>query len=274
MLSIVAMGGVVVMDVSATAATGYVAEAIDYGVNYFDVAPSYGNAEQMLGPALKPYRKDVFLACKTEARDRAGAMTALESSLKNLETDHFDLYQFHAVTKVEDAETILGPGGALEAFLQAREQGKIRFIGFSAHSVEAAMRLLDGYDFDTILFPFNFRTWNVGNFGPQVLQKAKDKKMGILGLKAMAAGPYAEGAERTPKCWYEPLKAREQARMGLRFALSHPLTAAVPPGNEELFKMALRLALEFEPLSNAEVEEIKQIAAAGKPLFEYPSAQA
>jgi predicted aldo/keto reductase-like oxidoreductase len=274
MLSMVGLGGVVVMDVSASTASNYVAEAVDYGVNYFDVAPTYGNAEEMLGPALKPYRKNAFLACKTQARDRAGAMAELDSSLKKLETDHFDLYQFHAVTEVEDAEKILGPGGALEAFLQAKRDGKIRFIGFSAHSVEAAMRLLDGFEFDTLLFPFNFRTWHAGNFGPQVLQKARYKKMGILGLKAMAQGPYAEGAERTPKCWYEPLKTEEQARMGLRFALSHPLTAAVPPGNEELFRMALKLALEFEPLSNTEVEEIKRTAAAGRPLFEYPSSQA
>ena len=162
----------------------------------FDVAPSYGNAEEMLGPALEPYRKDVFLACKTTERKKEGARKELEQSLKNLQTDHFDLYQLHAVTTLEDVDTILGKGGAMETFLEARDEGKVRFLGFSAHSVEAAMALMDRFDFDTILFPFNFATWYAGNFGPQVMEKAKEKGMGILALKAMAWRPWEEGEEK------------------------------------------------------------------------------
>jgi aryl-alcohol dehydrogenase-like predicted oxidoreductase len=97
----------------------------------------------------------------------------------------------------------------IEKFQEARKEGKIRFIGFSAHSVEAAMALLDRYDFDTILFPVHFATWHAGNFGFQVLARAHEKKMGILALKAMAKGPWPHGADKTryPKCWYEPLSA-------------------------------------------------------------------
>lgn len=272
-LSILGLGGVVLDGVTAQQASGYVSEAIDYGVNYFDVAPTYGNAEDMMGPALKPYRKDVFLACKTQERKKEGALEELERSLKKLQTDHFDLYQLHAVTKPEDAQTILAPGGALETFIKARQDGKIRFLGFSAHSVEAAMILLDGYEFDTILFPFNFRTWHAGNFGPQVLQKAKDKGMGLLALKSMAKGPWPEGMERTHnKCWYQPLSEPAEAKKALRFTLSHPITAAIPPGNEGLFQMALKLAVGLKPLSNGEVEEVKRKALdEGTPLFRYPS---
>jgi predicted aldo/keto reductase-like oxidoreductase len=272
-LSILGLGGVVLDGVTAQQASGYVSEAIDYGVNYFDVAPTYGNAEDMMGPALKPYRKDVFLACKTQERKKEGALEELERSLKKLQTDHFDLYQLHAVTKPEDAQTILAPGGALEAFVKARQDGKIRFLGFSAHSVEAAMMLLDGYEFDTILFPFNFRTWHAGNFGPQVLQKAKDQGMGLLALKSMAKGPWPEGMERTHnKCWYQPLSEPTEAKKALRFTLSHPITAAIPPGNEGLFQMALKLAVGLKPLSNSEVEEVKREALdEGTPLFRYPS---
>jgi len=272
-LSILGLGGVVVDGVTARQASDYVAEAIDFGVNYFDVAPTYGNAEEMLGPALQPYRKNVFLACKTQERKKKGALAELEQSLKNLRTDHFDLYQMHAVTKPEEARTILRPGGALEAFQQARRDGKIRFIGFSAHSVEAAMILLDGYDFDTILFPFNFRTWHAGNFGPQVLEKAKQKGMGMLALKSMANGPWPEGMERThKKCWYQPLSDPEEAKMALRFTLSHPITAALPPGDESLFQMALRLGVGLKTLSQREVLAMKEKAlAGGTPLFRYPS---
>ena len=97
-LSIIGFGGIVVMNATTTEAADRVAHAIDRGVNYFDVAPSYGNAEEMLGPALEPYRKQVFLACKTQKRDRAGATAELERSLAHMRTDHFDLYQLHAVT--------------------------------------------------------------------------------------------------------------------------------------------------------------------------------
>lgn len=217
-LSIVGFGGVVVAQATPEQASRRVGEAIDAGVNYFDVAPSYGDAEQKLGPALAPWRKGVFLACKTQARTRAAATAELEASLAKLRTDHFDLYQHHAVTKRSDVETILGPGGAMEAFEAARKAGKVRFLGFSAHSVEAALALVDGYAFDSILFPFSYASWHAGGFGPQVLARAREKGIGILCLKAMAKGPWPEGAvKRYAKCWYEPLDTPEQAaRAALR----------------------------------------------------------
>jgi aryl-alcohol dehydrogenase-like predicted oxidoreductase len=270
-LSIIGFGGIVVMNASPEEASASVKLAIDAGINYFDVAPSYGDAEIKLGPALEPYRKNVFLACKTMERTKEGARKELEQSLINMRTDHFDLYQMHAVTKLDDVKTLLGKGGALETFLEAKKEGKIRFIGFSAHSVEAAVELIKGFDFDTILFPVNFSTWHKGNFGPQVLELAKEKKMGILALKAMAKGPWPEGADRTkyPKAWYEPLSSEEDIRMGLRFTLSHPVTAAIPPGDEELFKMALQLKDQLSPLKKDELDAIKLKGINQNPLFSY-----
>jgi aryl-alcohol dehydrogenase-like predicted oxidoreductase len=276
MLSIIGFGGIVVKDATPVESSDVVKLAIDSGINYFDVAPSYGDAEIKLGPALEPYRKDVFLACKTGKRTKAEARAELEKSLKNLRTDHFDLYQHHAVTSLEDVNIILGPGGAMETFLEARKEGKIKYIGFSAHSVEAAMALMERFDFDTILFPFNYATWNSGNFGPQVMARAQEKKMGMLALKAMARGPWPEGSDRTkyPKCWYEPLSSREDIRLGLRFTLSHPVTAIVPPGDAGLFKLALDLRNDLKPLplDNSEIADLKAKAAAGVPLFKYEGA--
>jgi aryl-alcohol dehydrogenase-like predicted oxidoreductase len=273
MLSMIGFGGIVVKDASPVAAEKVVKLAIDSGINYFDVAPSYGDAEVKLGPALEPFRKNVFLACKTGERKKEGARAELEQSLKRLRTDHLDLYQLHAVTTLEDVDTILGPGGALETFIEGRKEGKIRFLGFSAHSVEAAIALMNRFDFDTILFPVNFATWHAGNFGPQVLARAQEKKMGILALKAMAKGPWPQGVDRSrySKCWYEPLTSQEDIRMGLRFTLSHPVTAAVPPGEEELFRMALNVSGRIEPLSDSEVQSIKERGLAGNPLFKYPA---
>lgn len=271
MLSMIGFGGIVVKDATPEEASANVKLAIDSGVNYFDVAPSYGDAEVKLGPALEPYRKNVFLACKTGKRKKDDSRAELEQSLKNLRTDHFDLYQHHAVTSLDDVKTILGPGGAMETFLEAKKEGKIRFLGFSAHSVEAALDLMDGFNFDTILFPFNFTTWYAGNFGPQVLARAQEKKMGILALKAMARGPWPKDADRSrySKCWYEPLTTPEDIRMGLRFTLSHPVTAAVTPGEAELFKIAMSVRNNLEPLKKSEVTAIKEKAMAGVPLFRF-----
>jgi predicted aldo/keto reductase-like oxidoreductase len=275
MISVLGFGGIVVMNVPPEEASSSVKLAIDAGVNYFDVSPSYGDAEIKLGQALEPYRKDVFLACKTDGRRKEDSRKELEQSLKNLRTSYFDLYQLHAVTTLDDVKTILGKGGAIETFQEARKEGKVKFIGFSAHSVEAAIALMNGFDFDTILFPFNMYTWYAGNFGPQVLALAQEKKMGILALKAMAKGhwPADISHQNYEKCWYEPLKNEEDILTGLRFTLSHPITAAIPPGEPALFKTALALRNRITPLKNEEVEIIKARSLKGSPLFRYPSEQ-
>jgi len=267
----IGFGGIMLDKATTKDSAAWVKKAIDSGINYFDVAPSYGNAEEMLGPALEPYRKDVFLACKTGERTKEGARKELEQSLKYLRTDHFDLYQLHSVTTLKDVDTILNKGGAMETFLEARDEGKVRLLGFSAHSVEAAMALMDGFDFDTILFPFNFATWYAGNFGPQVMEKAKEKGMGILALKSMAWRRWEEGEERTnSKTWYKPLPNAEEANKGLRFTLSHPVTAAIPPGHEDFFSMALKLAQDFKPMEKTEIIEIKKKGMQTNPIFRYP----
>jgi aryl-alcohol dehydrogenase-like predicted oxidoreductase len=272
MLSMIGFGGILVMDATPAEASEAVKLAIDSGINYFDVAPSYGDAESKLGPALEPYRKGVFLACKTTERGRDGSRKELEQSLKHLRTDHVDLYQFHAVTTPDDVEKIFATGGALETYLEARKEGKIRFIGFSAHSVEAAMAMMDRFDFDTILFPVNYVTWNKGNFGPQVLEKAHQKKMGILALKSMAKGPWPKDVSNKeyPKCWYEPLKTPDDIKMGLGFTLSHPVTAALTPGDIRLFRTALNVSASIKPLKDNEIQQIKEKALLGEPLFKYP----
>jgi predicted aldo/keto reductase-like oxidoreductase len=275
MLSVIGFGGIVVMNATPEDASKAVKTSIDAGVNYFDISPSYGDAELKLGPALEPYRKNVFLSCKTDGLTREDSRKELEQSLKNLKTDHFDLYQLHAVTKLADVKKILGKGGAIETFLEARKEGKVRFLGFSAHSAEAALALMQGFDFDTIMFHINFKTWYKGNYGPQVLGMAREKNMGIIALKSMANGPWPEHSDHKgyEKCWYEPLKTEEDIKMGLRFTLFHPVTTLIPPGDEKLFMTALKLAPDLKPLEKNEIEAIKAKARIGEPLFLYPSAQ-
>lgn len=269
-LSIIALGGIAVTQMPQAEANDLVREAIERGINYVDVAPSYGNAEEVLGPALKGYRDRVFLACKTTQRDRDGADQELRQSLKKLGTDRFDLYQFHGLRSMEDVETIFGPGGAVETFLEAREQGVIRYVGFSAHSAKAALAALDRFDFDTVLFPINFTLYFRANFGPQVVARAQEKGVARLALKAMSKGrrPDGDSREAFPKCWYWPADDPKLASMALRFTLSQPITAAVPPGDEGMFRLAMEIASDFREISKDEEEELRRIAAGQEPIFE------
>jgi len=269
-LSIIGFGGIVVVGLDQNEANRRVARSIERGVNYFDVAPSYGDgeAEQKLGIALQPYRQQVFLACKTQKRDAQGAQQELEQSLRRLRTDHFDLYQFHAVSSLEDVEKILGPGGAAEAFVKARQQGKVRFLGFSAHSAEAALALMDRMELDSVLFPVNFVCYSQGQFGPQILAKAKEKGLARLALKALAYSRRPPGPRQSfPKCWYQPVSERRLAEQALRFTLSQEITAAIPPGDEGLYEMALELALRFQPLPAEEQQKLLASAQGVEPIF-------
>ena len=270
-LSIVGLGGVVLVGMSQLEADRIVSEAVDRGVNYFDVAPSYGQdqeTEKRLGPALKAHRDNVFLACKTGARDRDGAAHELNRSLEHLHTDHVDLYQLHAITTVEEVQKALGPGGAMEAILEAQRAGKVKHIGFSAHSVEAAFTALDNFPFVSALFPINFVTFYEGGFGPQIISKAEEKGAACLALKAMARTNWKEGADRPyPHCWYEPLTDPRLAELALRFTLSQPITAAVPPGDPRLFRLAMDLADRFQPITPAEIAELQTYARGLQPIF-------
>lgn len=253
-LSVIGFGGILVMDETPEESERLVSQAVDWGINYFDVAPNYGNAQEMLGPALEPYRKDVFLACKTHLRDARGAKEDLDRSLELLRTDHFDLYQLHAVTTDDDVQQILAPGGALETLVAARDSGTVRHLGFSAHSETAAAALMDAFDFDSILYPINWVTWNTGKFGMRTLKAATDREMAVLALKTLAKQPWeSEEAKKTwPKAWYHPVDTYEEAKLAVKFTLSKPVTAAVSPGHEHLLRWAVQAAEEFEPITPEE----------------------
>ena len=269
-LSMIGFGGIVVMNEDTGAASNIVAEAVDRGINYFDIAPSYGNAQERLGPALAPYRKNVFLACKTEGRTKDDSRKQLEESLRLLKTDHVDLYQFHALTKMKELDTVLGPGGAMETMEAAKKEGKIRYIGFSVHSQETALAALDRYNFDTILFPVNWVLFTQAEFGPKILKKAQEKQMGILALKSMAKTVWPADQKENhpePKCWYQPAGFPDEASLGLRWTLGHPITAAVPPGDERYFRLAMDVAQNYKPLEAHEEQALLSGGHGVEPIF-------
>lgn len=267
-ISIVGFGAIMLRNEPQATCNEIVARAVEAGINYFDVAPTYGNSEEMLGPALEPFRKNNFLSCKSTQRERQGVEKEMQASFEKLRTDYFDLYQLHALTTTEDVERSFASGGAMEAVLEAKKSGKIRLVGFSAHSEEAALLALEYYDFDTVMFPINFACWHSGNFGPRVYEKAVERNLGILVLKSLAERGLRQGEERFfPNVWYKPVMDDGLFDQALAFSLSRKVTSIIPPGNTSLFLKALDRAHHFKPLTQNQEAALKTRAMEIQPLF-------
>jgi aryl-alcohol dehydrogenase-like predicted oxidoreductase len=270
-ISIIGMGGIVVMDAPQDHANRTVAAAIERGVNYFDVAPIYGDAEVKLGPALQPYRNKSFLACKTGQRKAPQAKLELEQSFERLRTDYFDLYQLHGITHVEnDVDAAFAPDGVMPMLIDLKKHGRIHHIGFSAHSVEAALAAMDRYPFDSILLPVNFACQLKGNFGNQVIEVAQQKKITCLALKTLARQKWPENdplRQQHTKCWYQPITDPQEALLALRYTLSQPVAAILPPGDESLFWSTLELAMKFQPITPQQLQQLHTLAQSLNPVF-------
>jgi predicted aldo/keto reductase-like oxidoreductase len=258
-------GGIVVKGMAQAEANNIVAEAVDARINYFDVAPTYGDSQQKLGPALKPYRSKVLLTCKTDLRDAAGARRQLEESLRLLETDHFDVYQLHGIDDPDEIEQAMAPGGAMEVLLDAKHKGLARFIGFTCHKQESALKLLKMFDFDTVLFPFNWTYWLAKGVGQELIDAALQRNMGIIAMKALAHRNWLKGEERCyPNCWYKPIfDDKKLASMALRFTLSHPISVALSPGDPRMLRLGISILGKLEnagAISDEEIGELTRLA--------------
>jgi len=254
-------------------ANALVATAIDRGVNYFDVAPSYQDAEVLLGPALEPYRRSVHLACKTGARTADGARRELLASLKNLRTDYFDVYQFHALTTDQDLKTIFAPDGAMETFQWAKKEGLIRNIGFSAHSEKIALRAMDLYDFDTVLFPMYWAMGLNTGWGDQIAERIRQTGAGLLAMKTLILRSWLPDEEKTyPKSWCKPISGDDQlAIAAMKYGLAKGAATLVPPGNSEHFQFMLDHIDEClaQPLNDRDLALLREQAEKVKdyPIF-------
>ena len=259
------------------ASDGYVGWAIEQGVNYFDVAPTYGDAQLRLGNSLKPYRKDVFLACKTEERTRREAEKLMKQSLELLHTDYFDVYQMHALSTMQDVETAFGPGGVMELMREMKEKGIARKLGITAHSEAVALKALSLYDFDTVLFPFNWHMHMAHGMGNRLIAAAREKGIGLLCMKSMIERSWTQEeryASKYPKSWCKPIDTEEEPELllaAVKYALSLDVDAIVPPGNFDHFRFAVEhideavdipLSEEERGLLTARLEQVK-----GKPFF-------
>lgn len=231
--------------VSDDEADRIVRSAVDAGINFLDNSCGYGDglSEERMGKALRGGCRDkVFLMTKFDARDKAGALRQLDGSLKRLRTDHLDLWQLHAVSDPGEPDLISKPGSALEAMEEARQSGKVRYVGFTGHSypsVHLAMLDLD-YTFDTVQLPLNVFDAHFKSFERQVLPRLIDMEIGVIGMKPLVGGRLFESGA-------------VGAEDALRYAFSLPADVIVTGMDSmETLEQALRAARGFTPLSQEE----------------------
>jgi aryl-alcohol dehydrogenase-like predicted oxidoreductase len=234
--------------------------ALDLGISYCESARAYSGSEAYYGQALKERRSEIFLTSKSHARDKRRALAHLHETLKNMKTDHLDLWQVHDVRTEGDVAEIFGKGGAIEAFAEAKEKGLTRFIGVTGHNDPAILRkCLEQFGFDTVLLPVNAGEPSHKSFLREVVPPAYKKHMGIIGMKVYFRGL----AEQLP--WYTSMEPF------LRFALSQPVSAVVI-GCDDLKQLEENVAFaeSFVPMTDLEMQAlVHEVSGHARQLMYY-----
>jgi aryl-alcohol dehydrogenase-like predicted oxidoreductase len=246
----VVFGGAALAEVSQRVADETLDVLLSYGVNHLDVASSYGEAELRIRPWLRREPGRFFLATKGDERTAAGAREELHRSLDRMGVDHVDLWQLHSLADPIEWDEALSPGGALEAAIEAREQGLIRWIGVTGHGSQIAAthrRSLERFDFDSVLLPYNFVTmrnpYYAENFDA-VYQTCRDRQVAVQTIKAIALRPWA-GRPHTRATWYEPLEQQDDIDLSVWWVLSRPGVFLCSVGDVDLLPRVLDAASRF-----------------------------
>ena len=268
--SILVFGGFALSFLTQPEADGVVDDALARGVNHFDVAPSYGDAETKLAPSVARHRARMFLACKTRERRRDAARDELQRSLERLCTDRFDLYQCHAVSDAFDLERLLGPHGAIEAIEAARAAGLTRFVGITGHHCAVLRQAIERHPFDTVMFPLNpmqaADPRPATDYRP-LLQTAVERGVGVIAIKATARSPWPNGTRPSYTTWYRPFDEPDRVAERLAFTLSHPVATTVLPGDVRLWPAIFSAAEHLAPMAGARIDALIAAAAGSEPLY-------
>jgi aryl-alcohol dehydrogenase-like predicted oxidoreductase len=232
-----------------------------YGINHIDTAPRYGNAEKRIGPWMERYRDDFFIATKTRSRKYQGAWRNLERSLERLRIDHIDLWQMHGLTNPVGWETAMGPGGSLDAFLEARDKGLVRFLGVTGHGIKAPgmhIRSLERFDFDTVMLPYNYSLMQNPHYAADfevLAELCRDRNVALQTIKSAARQPWA-GQPKTHNTYlYEPLVDPDALDKAVHWAMGHPDYFTITAGDIDILPKMLEAASRFVGLpSDAEMD--------------------
>lgn len=269
-ISVLAAGGLMFSGIPQKQVDEIVEHAIFSGVNFFDVAPTYGDAEIKLGKALFGKRNDILLSCKTTRRDKNGAMAELKQSMKNLKTDHFDFYIMHGIKDIKkDVEPAFSKDGMLMTAVEAKKQGIVLRVGFSAHNEETAIFALENYDFDFVMFPINIFCFLTSGFGSKILRLAREKNFDIIGIKVLAMQKWQNTIEKQkyPNCWYQPLEDKKIIEIAISWALNQNIVSVIPPADINLFKTALEIIKEIPEFNPLLLNGINNLLLGIVPIF-------
>jgi aryl-alcohol dehydrogenase-like predicted oxidoreductase len=252
-------GAAALSDVDQDTADASVQEALDAGINHLDVAADYGDAELRLGPWMSRIRGDVFLATKTGEREREPAWAGINRSLERLQTDHVDLIQLHAVGDLDELDKVTGSGGALEAALQAQQQGLATHVGITGHGHEAPSTHLEAlrrHPFATVLTPLNAALWQRPDYRADyesLVAEVQRQDVGLMTIKTVSRRNWPAGSEKAFTTWYEPYADAEKIRAGVSWVLSHPeLTGLATPGDVRLLRHVVAAERDRMPVAEAE----------------------
>ena len=243
-----------------------------YGINHIDTAASYGDAELRLGPWIEKYRNQFFLATKTGERTYQAAKDSIQRSLERLRTNHLDLIQLHGVIEDSEWETATGSGGALEAAIEARRQGLVRFIGITSHALHAPVihqKSLVRFDFDSILLPWNYQLAHNPEYAVNfkaVVKTAQVKNVAVQIIKTAQRRPWGE-YDHWAATWYEPYRDQESIDLAIHWALSHPGVFINTAGDVHVLPMVLDAASRYEKAPTDEQMQELMRAQAAKPLW-------
>jgi len=270
--TIAIFGGAAFWQISQADADKVMEQVIEAGVNHIDIAPSYGQAEERVGPWMPRERGRFFLGCKTTERTKEGAWNELQRSLKLLQTESFDLYQCHAINSMEELDAVTMKGGALEAFVEARQRGLTQFIGITGHGVNAPQIYLEAlrrFDFDSVLFPLNFVQMANPDYRKQaeaLIAECKAKDVGTMIIKSITKAPWGD-RPHTATTWYEPFDQMDEIQPAVNFALSYEVTGLCTAGDTRVLPLMLKACQNFMQLNESEREEMIQSAERYEPLF-------
>ena len=265
--SVVAFGAAALKEADQATAERAVELALGQGVNHFDVAPRYGKAEELLGPLMPGLRDRIFLACKTAERTKEAARAQLHRSLEKLRTDHFDLYQLHAVRRLDELDACTRPGGALEAFIEARDEGLVKHLGITGHTHDAPAthaEALRRFPFDTVMFPLNFVLYSIPEYRrdyERLLALCQAHDVGIQIIKTVARDAWGD-RPRTHTTWYQPFVEQDQIDRAVAFVLSQPVATLCSAGDVTILPKVLAAAERYQALSEPEQERL--LATAGQ----------
>ena len=265
-------GAVAVGSVTQEEADKTLEVLLQYGINHIDVAHSYGDAELRIGPWMKEHRDDFFLATKTEQRTRDGAWRELEQSLERMRVDTIDMWQMHLLIDPEQWETAMGPGGALEAFIEARDQGIVRYLGVTGHEVivpKMHLRSLDRFDFDAVLLPYNYPMMQNPDYADpfeQLVGVCQERNVAVQTIKSLARRRWGE-QERNRATWYQPLEEQEAIDKAVHWVLGDPRVFLNTTGDIHILPKLLDAASRFESRPSEEEMEALVTEKDMAPLF-------